>query len=127
MIDTASFIVRTSGRFQGQYYIDYVGMYRPAEISRAAGVDEVTLAGIYRANGGRFDDGQGIFYFDSAIAAQKTISDIFERMPRRNRGRLVALTESEIAYIRKALINDGAGFTGVDADIKAGIFKKLNG
>lgn len=127
MIDTSSFIVRTSGKSVGQYYIDYVGMYRPADISRAAGVDEVTLAGIYRANGGLFDDVQGIFYFDSAIAAQKTISDIFERMPRQNRGRLIAFTEAEIAYIRKALINDGSGFAGVDAGVKAGIFKKLNG
>ena len=127
MIDTANFIVRLSGRHEGQHYIDYVGAYRVADISRLAKVDETTLDGLYRANGGLHDDAQDVYYFVSEISAQKTISDIFAHMKDRNKGRVITLTEPEIEYIRMALINDGSGFAGVNNRIKDAIFKKLNG
>ena len=127
MIDTVNFIVRLSGRHADRYYIDYVGAYRAVDISRLTKVGEETLEGIYRANGGLHDDAQDVYYFLSEIEAQKTISDIFARMEKRNKGRVVTLAEAEIEYIRMALINDGSGFAGVNNKLKDAIFKKLNG
>lgn len=127
MLDTANFIVRSSGKQKGRYYIDYVGLYRAAEIAKAAKVDLERLTGIYLENGGVLDEELSIYYFDSMISAQKTISDIFAIMKRSNKGRMVTLTEAEIEYIRKALINDGSGFAGVNNRLKDSIFKKLNG
>jgi len=126
MIDTANFIVRRSGRKEGHYYIDYVGLYRAADISKTAGVDMGKLKSIYESNGAIQDTELDIFYFDTIISAQKTISDIFASMKKTKKGRVVMLTEPEIEYIRKALIIDGSGFAGTNNKIKDTIFKKLN-
>jgi hypothetical protein len=126
LIDTSNFIVRSSGRLDSRYYIDYVGLYRAADISKTAKIDLKKLNGIYQANGGKLDNLLEIYYFNNMISAQKTISDIFAIIEKKNKGRFIALTEPEIAYIRNALINE-SGFAGINNKIKDAIFKKLNG
>lgn len=126
MIDTTNFIVRSSGRMDGHYYIDYVGQYRAADVAKATRVDFEKLNAIYLANGGMLDKALDIYYFDNMISAQKTISDIFSNMNKTSIGRVVTLTNQEIDYIRNALINE-TGFAGINNKIKDEIFKKLNG
>jgi hypothetical protein len=126
MIDTVNFIVRSSGRVDGSYYIDYIGLYKTADIAKAAKVDPEKLTGIYLSNGGGLDTALEIFYFDNMISAQKTISEIFSIIKKTNKGRVITLTEPEIEYIRKALINE-SGFAGINNKLKDAIFKKLNG
>lgn len=127
MIDTVNFIVRSSGRLEGKFYIDYVGVYKVAEVSKAVKVDAEKLNAIYLANGGEYDASREVFYFGSSIDAKKTISDIFSHMKNTNKGRVITLTEPEIEYIRKALISEGIDFAGVNNKLKDAIFKKLNG
>jgi hypothetical protein len=110
----------------GRYYIDYVGLYKAFDISKAAKVDFEKLTDIYQSNNGVLDTTLEIYYFDDMISAQKTISDIFAVMKKTNKGRIVTLTEPEIDYIRKALINE-SGFAGINNKLKDAIFKKLNG
>jgi hypothetical protein len=43
------------------------------------------------------------------------------------KGKAVFLSENEIEYIRKALINEGSNTIHVKSKIKDAIFKKLNG
>ena len=126
LIDTSNFIVRSSGRLDCRYYIDYVGLYKAADISKTAKVDLKKLNSIYLANGGELDSVLEIYYFDNMISAQKTISDIFAIIEKKNKGRFIALTDPEIDYIRNALINE-SGFAGINNKIKDAIFKKLNG
>ena len=126
MIDTSYFIVRNSGTRSGCCYIDYIGLYKLSDISAAAKIDETKLKELYIANGGIYDDTSDIYYFDNMISAQKTISEVFSKIRKSQKGRVVELTEPEIEYIRKALINDGSGFTGTNNKLKDAIFKKLN-
>ena len=126
MIDTQNFIVRSSGKVDGRYYIDYIGLYKAADIAKTAGIELKKLRGIYLSNGGALDGSQDIYYFESMINAQKTISEIFSVMKKADKGRAVMLTEAEIDYIRNALINE-AGFAGIDNRLKDTIFRKLNG
>ena len=127
MLDTTNFIVRISGKKNGCFYIDYVGLYKIADISKTAKVGERKLEQIYRFNGGVLDEENGVYYFPDEISAKKTISDIFAVMKPVEKGRSIRFTEAEIEYIRKSLINDGSGFAGIDSRIQAEIFKKLNG
>jgi len=126
MIDTSYFIVRSSGTRGGYCYIDYIGLYKLSDISVAAKIDETKLKELYIANGGIYDDTIDSYYFDNMISAQKTISEIFSKIKKSQKGRVVELTEPEIEYIRKALISDGSGFTSMNNKLKDAIFKKLN-
>jgi hypothetical protein len=126
MIDKVNFIVRSSGRLDGQYYIDYRGLYKAADISRAAKIDQEKLGGVYLSNGGTLDTTLDIYYFTDMISAKKTISEIYAMIKKPNKGRVVTLTEPEIDYIRNALINE-AGFAAINTKVKDAIFKKLNG
>jgi hypothetical protein len=42
------------------------------------------------------------------------------------KGRIISLTDAEIEYIRKALINEGSNTIHLKNSIKDAIFKKLN-
>jgi len=126
MVDTTNFIIRKSGRKDARYYIDYIGHYKAEEISKAFKIDIDKLNGIYLSNGGELDPEFEIYYFREMINAQKAISDIFSSLKKKGQGRAIILTESEIGYIRNALINE-AGFAAINNKLKDGIFKKLNG
>ncbi len=126
MIDTTSFIVRSSGRKDGRYYIDYIGHYKAEEISRAFRIDLEKLRSIYLANGAALDTDIEIYYFNDMISAQKAISEIFSSTKKAERGRAIIFTESKIEYIRKALINE-SGFAAINNKLKDRILNKLNG
>lgn len=126
MIEKVNFIVRSSGKQDGRFYVDYRGLYKAGDISKKARIEPEKLKTIYLSNGGMYDTDLDIYYFDSMISAQKTISDIFSIIKTVNRGKVITLTEPEIDYIRNALINE-AGFAGINSKIKDAIFKKLNG
>ena len=127
MLNESNFIVRTSGRRSGSCYIDYQGAYKLIEIAKIAGMEPPALRGKYLANGAEYDEELDIYYFGSIESAQRAISDILHDIKTVHRGRLILLTEREIEYIRKALINEGSNNIHVTSRIKDGIFKKLNG
>ena len=126
MIDSANFIVRNSGRKVGYYYIDYLGKYKIADISKEVKIKPSKLTEIYLENGGIIDNSFEVYYFDDFLKAKKAIAEITSKINPVNKGKNILFTEAEIEQIRKALINDSGNF-GVDSKNKDEILKKLNG
>lgn len=126
MIDSANFIVRSSGRKAGYYYIDYLGQYKITDISKEVKIKSSKLTEIYLENGGIIDQSFEVYYFDDFLKAKKVIFEITSKITPVNKGKNILFTEAEIEQIRKALINDSGNF-GVDSKNKDEILKKLNG
>ena len=126
MLDTNSFIVRSSGRKVGYYYIDYIGHYKISDIAGEAKIDFSKLEQIYKESNLEYDSELDIYYFNDILKAKKAIADIISLMKTDNKGHLISFTETEIEYIRKALINESMGNIGIDSKLKDKIFKKLN-
>lgn len=127
MLDTANFLVRSSGRKENCYYVDYSGYYKAADIGRQLQLKPEKIKEIYEDNGGLHDKDLDVYYFNNIFSAKKSITDMLACSIAVDKGRSILLTEDEIEYIRKALINDGMGNIGIDANLKNAIFKKLNG
>lgn len=126
IINETSFVVRISGRRDNSYYIDYQGSYKISDIAKLVKAGVTSLKEKYIANGAVYDKSLDIYYFRSVEDARKTISDLLKDMKYENKGRTVFLTEAEIEYIRRALINEGAGSLRLKSKIKDAIFNKLN-
>ncbi|MDP4093056.1 MAG: hypothetical protein Q8920_06805 [Bacillota bacterium] len=126
MVNESNFIVRLSGRRESTYYIDYMGVYKVNEIAKIVGIKPTAVKDKYLENKAFYDDSQDIYYFGSEEDAKKTISNIISSIKADMKGRVIHLTEAEIEYIRKALINEGSNVMHVSNKIKDAIFKKLN-
>lgn len=127
MVNQSNFIVRMSGRRADNYYIDYSGTYKVIDIAKITGLEPAAMKEIYTGNGAVYDDSQEVYYFGSLESAKKAIAEIFGNVRTELRGRLVYLSEAEVEYIRKALINEGSNTIHLKNKIKDEIFKKLNG
>lgn len=121
------FTIRTSGKRNGSFYIDYRGYYKVAEIAKVLGISPIDVKLIYGENEAVIDDENEVFYFSTSEKAQTAINRLIESMPKEKRGRAVYLTEGEVEYIRKALINENNNTIHVSSKIKDQLFKKLNG
>jgi hypothetical protein len=126
VVDESNFIVRSSGRKPGSFYIDYSGAYKISEIAKVAGIEQSTVKTIYFNNDAVFDESMDVYYFGSIEAAKQAISTIYSKIRYEQRGKLIFLTIPEIEYIRKALINEGSNTIHIRSSIKDKIFEKLN-
>lgn len=127
MVNESNFIVRKSGRRENSFYIDYSGVYKIIEIAKVAGLEPTRIKEIYLENGGVYDESLDVYYFGSTEGAKKVVLAVCGSLHSNQKGRLVFLTESEIEYLRKALINEGSNTIHISSKIKDAIFKKLNG
>jgi len=126
MISESNFVVRVSGRKKDTYYIDYIGMYKISDIAKIAGANVLEIKEKYLENGAEYDEELDVYYFNSIESAKKAISSILKNVKANKLGRMVLLTDTEIEYIRQALINEGSNTIRVNNKIKDAIFKKLN-
>ena len=126
MISESNFVVRVSGRKKDTYYIDYIGMYKISDIAKIAGANVLEIKEKYLENGAEYDEELDVYYFNSIESAKKAISSILKNVKANKLGRMVLLTDTEIEYIRQALINEGSNTIIVNNKIKDAIFKKLN-
>lgn len=126
MISESNFIVRISGRKEKSYYIDYMGVYKITEIAKITGVEAPAIKETYLGNGAEYDSSLDVYYFNSIESAKKTISEVLRNIRTEQKGRIVFLTEAEVEYIRRALINEGANNVHLNSKVKDAIFKKLN-
>lgn len=126
MINDTNFIVRLSGEKDNGYYIDYLGVYKVVEISKLVNIGSSSIRDTYMNHGAIYNEMQDIYYFTSIDHAKATIVAILQNMKTEQKGRLILLSEAEIEYIRKALINEGGNTLHVKNSIKDHIFKKLN-
>ena len=127
MINETNFVVRVSGRRENSCYIDYLGAYKVNDIAKIIGAEPPVIKEKYITNGAVYDEDLDVYYFTSPEGANKAIADILKDAKADSRGRLIFLTEAEVEYIRKALINEGVNTIHLKNRIKDAIFRKLNG
>lgn len=125
MIDTAQFIVRNSGRYQDNFYIDYRGLYKITEISEAIHLDIKKITKIYLTNKGIYDEELEVYYFKGIANAKNALDEILNSVKLAQKGKNIFLNEAELEYVRKALINE-SGTVGNNSRLKDSILKKLN-
>lgn len=125
-VNESNFIVRKSGREDNSYYIDYLGVYKVVEISKLIRLEASFIKEIYIKYGAVYFNELDIYYFNDIEKAKSAIYEILKNVKTELKGRLIHLTESEIEYIRQALINEGVNNLRVSSKVKDNIFKKLN-
>ena len=126
-MNESNFIVRASARREGFFYIDYSGEYKISGIALVSGLEIPDVQDVYLKNGAELDSSHEVYYFDSIINARKAVSDILTKTGHSAYGKLVFLSETEIEYIRNALIKEGSNTVGLNRTLKDEIFRKLNG
>lgn len=120
------FMIRQSALKDGQYYIDFRGEYEIGVISHKTRITENVINHAYQENKGVYDSERQVYYFPkrgNAADAAKILSD---NLKQSGISRTVELTEDEIEYIRKALINEDSNIIFTKNTIRASIFDKLN-
>lgn len=125
-VNESNFIVRKSGREDNSYYIDYLGVYKVVEISKLIRLEASFIKEIYIKYSAVYFNELDIYYFNDIEKAKSAIYEILKNVKTELKGRLIHLTESEIEYIRQALINEGVNNLRVSSKVKDNIFKKLN-
>lgn len=118
------FMVRKSGVKETNYYIDYDGEYTVDDIRKATGIDDII--NIYKNHQAEYDDTRNVYYFNSEEQADDAINDLVKLLKKSEHVRKVELTESEIEYIRRALINEDSNVIFTKNKIRESIFDKLN-
>ncbi len=126
MVSESNFVVRKSGRKDESYYIDYLGVYKINDLARIVGIKASAVKEKFLNNNAVYDEALEVYYFNSMDSAKNTIAEIMKDVKSDVKGRVVHLTEAEIEYIRKALINEGTNVMHVSNKVKDAIFKKLN-
>jgi len=121
-----TFMIRNSAMKPNQFYIDFDGEYEISGISTCTGITENTIHHIYDNHGGFFDSERNVYYFDEYGKAGSVINDLRGRLKPAKIGRTVTLTEEEIEYIRRALINEDSNVIYTQSKIRDAIFDKLN-
>ena len=126
MVDISNFIVRKSGKKDEKFYIDYIGKYKINDFSKITCIEVSQIKDIFISNNAVFDEESDVYYFDSIEKAKIAIEALQSKVKNNLKGRIVHLTDTEIEYIRKALINDGSDMISKNSKLKDTIFKKLN-
>ncbi|MCF8020850.1 MAG: hypothetical protein K9L62_15840 [Vallitaleaceae bacterium] len=120
------FMIRESALKENHYYIDYNGEYEMSKISSCTGIAENVIEHIYLDHEGVLDSDKEVFYFNKRGNAADAVEALNNRVIRSKTSRTVELTEEEIEYIRKALINEDSNIIFTKNSIRTSIFNKLN-
>ena len=125
-VSETNFIIRKSGKQESSFYIDYLGIYKVAEISKLVHLEPSLIKEKYLKYGAEYFEQLDVYYFPHIDNAKDAIAEIVSNIKGSYKGRIVQLTEAEIEYIRQALINEGVNNLRVNSKVKDNIFKKLN-
>lgn len=123
---TNNFIVRKSGLREDIYYIDYQGEYKLKQISTITGINMEKLTNIYETYKAIYDETIGVYYFNSVDKAEAVIEELLKLTKLSKNVKNISLTQEEIEYIRRALINEDSNVIFTKAKIRDSIFNKLN-
>lgn len=119
-------MIRRSAMREEHYYLDFDGEYEISGISSCTGITENTLQQVYEKNSGIYDTVRNVYYFPKYGFAADTVNELRSHIKPARVGRTVSLTEEEIEYIRKALINEDSNIIYTKSKIRDSIFDKLN-
>ena len=121
-----TFMIRESAMKQEHYYVDFNGEYEISGISSCTGITENAIRHVYEKNEGIYDADRNVYYFLKYGYAAEAINELRGNLKPARVGRTVTLTEKEIEYIRKALINEDSNIIYTKSKIRDSIFDKLN-
>lgn len=125
MVLKDAFIIRESG-FEKSFYVDYRGVYSTDALEEVVGIDSQELNRIYEACNGVYNAERQVYYFHSREDAADAIDAVWLKVRPSLKGKALYLTEKEVEYIRRALINEDSNIISMNKAIKDGIFNKLN-
>lgn len=120
------FMIRNSAMKDNMYYIDFNGEYEISGISSCTGITENYIHHVYEDNQGVYDPERKVYYFKERGYAAEAVNTLQERVIPSRTTRTVELTEEEIEYIRRALINEDSNIIYTNSRIRSNIFNKLN-
>ena len=120
-----NFIIRKSG-LKELYYIDYQGEYRIKAIAEITGINIDKVTGFYEKQKEIYDETNGVYYFSSVDKAEYVIEELIKNTNLSKNIKSISLTQEEIEYIRRALINEDSNIIYTKAKIRDSIFNKLN-
>jgi len=121
-----TFMIRQSAMKQGQFYIDFNGEYEISTISSCTGIPSHTIQSIYEQSSGTYNSDRNVYYFPMHGHAADAVNILRSNLKPAKVGRTVNLTEEEIEYIRRALINEDSNIIYTKGKIRDSIFDKLN-
>ena len=121
-----TFMIRESAMRDGAFYIDFAGEYEISGISTFTGITENVIHQIYENNDGDYDSDRNVYYFSRRGNAAEAVNALRVKLKPAKVSRTVTLTEEEIEYIRKALINEDSNMIFTKSSIRDSIFDKLN-
>lgn len=121
-----NFMIRRSALVEGSFYIDFDGEYEISKIAKITQIPANTLDHIYAEHYADYDSEHHVYYF----AEYGNIADVVKVLDGLLKpgqvNRTVELTEEEIEYIRKALINEDSNVIFTKNSVRESIFRKLN-
>ncbi len=120
------FALRRSGVKEGFFYIDLAGEFQPDMIKKATGISTDKIIEIYKENKGEYNEQFDVYYFSSQADGENVIKALSKLLKKSEQVRTVELTESEIEYIRRAMINEDSNVIFTKSKIRESIFDKLN-
>lgn len=120
------FVLRRSGVKEGAYYIDFEGEFQPEMIKKETGISAEKIIQIFQDHNGEYNEPVGVYYFTSTDDGESVIKALVKLLKKSDHVRTVELTESEIEYIRRALINEDSNVIFTKSKIRESIFDKLN-
>lgn len=122
----SGFVLRKSGVKEGNYYIDFSGEYQPEMIKKETGIHADKIVQIYKEFNGLYNEQLEVYYFSSEEDGNNAIKSLVKFLKKSDHIKQVELTESEIEYIRRALINEDSNVIFTKSKIRESIFDKLN-
>lgn len=120
------FMIRQSALKDGQFYIDFNGEFEVEMISKKTRIEGALIQRTYDENAGEFNADRHVYYFPKRGNAADAVEILNGLVKKSSVSRTVELTEAEIEYIRKALINEDSNIIFTNNKIRTSIFEKLN-
>lgn len=126
MIYADDFRVEKSWLIEGNFYIEYRDISSITALSEITRIKAEKIEKIFTKNNGVYSQENGIYYFSDYNDAENAMKQLLEHVKTARKTRTINLTDKEIEYIRKALVNENSNIIHVDNRIKDEIFRKLN-
>lgn len=122
----SQFMIRTSALGEENFYIDFNGEYEVYKIASCTGINENIIDDTYNIYSGKYSKEKNVYYFNKRGNAVEVVEVLTDKLKRSMVTRTVDLTENEIEYIRKALINEDSNIIFTNNGVRTSIFNKLN-
>ncbi len=120
------YLIKKSKIKEGYYYVECDGAHDLDDVSEKTGISVEKLDEIYKKNDGVFCHAKEVYYFYGYSKCVNVIDVLNKHTKTKTPLRQISLTDEEIEYIRRALINEDSNIIFTESKVRDEIFKKLN-